>query len=142
MGIIFVSVRPTGNQPKMKKLLRKYEDPISIHKDYIDVLLRLAGYRLSDLSVTILAYSSYRKALTAETKKEIAEKFTTSIQVISNTITKLRKQQLLLKNNLNPKLKPESDTQSGLTIYFTLEAKSKIRKPIVTESKITEPTLT
>lgn len=124
----------------MKKLLRKYSDPISSHKDYIDVLLRLAGYRLSDLSVTILAYSSYRKALTSETKKEIAEKFNTSTQVISNSITKLRKQQLLLKNNLNPKLKPESDSQSALTIYFTLEPKSKIKKSLVTESNITENT--
>ena len=118
----------------MKKLLRKYPDPILIHKDNIDVLLRLAGYRLSDLSVTILAYSSYRKALTSETKREIAEKFNTSIQVISNTITKLRKQQLLFKNSLNPKLKPESDNQSGLTIYFTLEAKTKIRKEVLTEN--------
>ncbi len=118
----------------MKKLLRKYPDPIQIHKDYIDVLLRLAGYRLSDLSVSILAYSSYRKALTAETKKEIADKFNTSIQVISNTITKLRKQQLLLKNNINPKLKPENDNQSALTIYFTLESKTKISKAILTEN--------
>jgi len=118
----------------MKKLLRKYQDPIAIHKDYIDVLLRLAGYRLSDLSVTILAYSSYRKALTSETKKEIADKFDTSIQVISNSITKLRKQQLLLKNNINPKLKPENDMQSGLTIYFTLDDKTKIRKPILSEN--------
>lgn len=118
----------------MKKLMRKYSDPIDSHKDYIDVLLRLAGYRLSDLSVTILAYSSYRKALTSDTKKEIAEKFNTSIQVISNSITKLRKQQLLLKNNLNPKLKPESDHQSGLTIYFTLEAKTKITKSVLTEN--------
>jgi len=118
----------------MKKLLRKYQDPIAIHKDYIDVLLRLAGYRLSDLSVTILAYSSYRKALTSETKKEIADKFDTSIQVISNSITKLRKQQLLLKNNINPKLKPENDIQSGLTIYFTLDDKTKIRKPILSEN--------
>lgn len=124
----------------MKKLLRKYPDPILIHRDYIDVLLRLAGYRLSDLSVTILAYSSYRKALTSETKKEIAEKFNTSIQVISNTITKLRKQQLLLKNNLNPKLKPENDNQSALTIYFTLEAKTKIRKTVLSENNITEQT--
>jgi DNA replication protein DnaD len=120
--------------------LRKYPDPILIHRDYIDVLLRLAGYRLSDLSVTILAYSSYRKALTSETKKEIAEKFNTSIQVISNTITKLRKQQLLLKNNLNPKLKPENDNQSALTIYFTLEPKTKIRKTVLSESNITEQT--
>ena len=118
----------------MKKLLRQYPDPILIHKDYIDVLLRLAGYRLSDLSVTILAYSSYRNALTSETKREIAEKFNTSIQVISNSITKLRKQQLLLKNNLNPKLKPESDNQSALTIYFTLDNKSKTKKPVVTEN--------
>jgi|APGre2960657373_1045057.scaffolds.fasta_scaffold32080_3 hypothetical protein len=118
----------------MKKLLRKYPDPILIHKDYIDVLLRLAGYRLSDLSVTILAYSSYRKALTSDTKKEIAAKFNTTIQVISNTITKLRKQQLLLKNNLNPKLKPENDHQSALTIYFTLEPKTKIRKEVLTEN--------
>jgi len=124
----------------MKKLLRKYPDPILIHRDYIDVLLRLAGYRLSDLSVTILAYSSYRKALTSETKKENAEKFNTSIQVISNTITKLRKQQLLLKNNLNPKLKPENDNQSALTIYFTLEPKTKIRKTVLSESNITEQT--
>ncbi len=124
----------------MKKLLRKYPDPILIHRDYIDVLLRLAGYRLSDLSVTILAYSSYRKALTSETKKEIAEKFNTSIQVISNTITKLRKQQLLLKNNLNPELKPENDNQSALTIYFTLEPKTKIRKTVLSESNITEQT--
>lgn len=97
-------------------------------------MLRLAGYRLSDLSVTILAYSSYRKALTSETKKEIADKFDTSIQVISNSITKLRKQQLLLKNNINPKLKPENDMQSGLTIYFTLDDKTKIRKPILSEN--------
>lgn len=113
----------------MKKLLRKYSDPILIHKDYIDVLLRLAGYRLSELSVTILAYSSHRKALTADTKKEIAEKFQTSTQVISNSITKLRKQQLLLKNSINPKLKPESDQNCGLTIYFTLNKPSKTVKP-------------
>lgn len=124
----------------MKKLLRKYSDSIQIHKDYIDVLLRLAGYRLSDMSVTILAYSSYRKALTSETKKEIAEKFNTSIQVISNTITKLRKQQLLLKNNLNPKLKPESDTQAGLTIYFVLEAKGKFKKALTEATNVTENT--
>jgi hypothetical protein len=124
----------------MKKLLRKYPDPIYIHKDYIDVLLRLAGYRLSDLSVTILAYSSYRKALTSETKKEIADKFGTSTQVISNTITKLRKQQLLLKNNVNPKLKPESDTQAGLTIYFVLEAKGKFKKATTEEPSVTENT--
>ena len=124
----------------MKKLLRKYPDPIYIHKDYIDVLLRLAGYRLSDLSVTILAYSSYRKALTSETKKEIADKFNTSIQVISNTITKLRKQQLLLKNNINPKLKPENDTQAGLTIYFVLEAKADAKKKAVKEPSVTENT--
>jgi hypothetical protein len=37
-------------------------------------------------------------------------------------------------------LKPENDNQSALTIYFTLEAKSKIKKPIVTESKISEAT--
>ena len=118
----------------MKTLVRKYPNPIIIHKDYIDVLLRIAGYRLSDLSVSILAYASYRKALTAETKKEIADKFDTSVQVISNTITKLRKQQLLLKNNINPKLKPESDTKAGLTIYFTLEAQTKIRKEVLTEN--------
>jgi hypothetical protein len=118
------------NQPNtvMKKLLRKYSDPIAIHKDYIDVLLRLAGYRLSELAVTILAYSSYRKALTADTKKEIAEKFETSTQVISNSITKLRKQQLLLRNNINPKLKPESDFNCGLTIYFTTPKATKVEK--------------
>ena len=118
----------------MKTLVRKYPNPITIHKDYIDVLLRIAGYRLSDLSVSILAYASYRKALTAETKKEIADKFDTSVQVISNSITKLRKQQLLLKNNINPKLKPESDAKAGLTIYFTLEAQTKIRKEVLTEN--------
>lgn len=102
----------------MKTLIRKYQDPIAVHKDYVDVLLRLAGYRLSDLHVTILAYSSVRKALTPETKKEIALKFNTSIQVISNAITKLRKLKLLLKNNINPKLKPENDYKSTLTIHF------------------------
>jgi hypothetical protein len=120
----------------MKKLLRKYQDPIQIHKDYIDVLLRLAGYRLSDLAVTILAYSSFRKALTSETKKEIALKFNTSIQVISNSITKLRKQQLLLRNNINPKLKPENDVRSELTIYFTLELPNgKPKKESIAEFK-------
>ena len=121
----------------MKKLLRKYQDPIQIHKDYIDVLLRLAGYRLSDLAVTILAYSSYRKALTSETKKEIASKLATSIQVISNSITKLRKQQLLLRNSINPKLKPENDLRSGLTIYFTLDLPTgKPKKETYLESPV------
>lgn len=107
----------------MKTLIRKYQDPIEVHKDYIDVLLRLAGYRLSDLHVNILAYSSVRKALTPETKKEIALKFATSTQVISNAITKLRKLKLLLKNNINPKLKPENDYKSTLTIHFALLVK-------------------
>ena len=103
-----------------KKLIRKYQDPIQPHKDYIDVLLRLAGYRLSDLHVSILAHSSARKALTPETKKEIAAKFNTTLQVISNAITKLRKLQLLLKNNVNPKLTPERDNGFALTIYFAM----------------------
>jgi hypothetical protein len=46
----------------------------------------------------------------------------------------------LLKNNLNPKLKPENDNQSALTIYFTLEPKTKIRKTVLSESNITEQT--
>jgi hypothetical protein len=103
-----------------KKLIRKYQDPVQPHKDYIDVLLRLAGYRLSDLHVSILAHSSARKALTPETKKEIAAKFNTTLQVISNAITKLRKLQLLLKNNVNPKLTPERDNGFALTIYFAM----------------------
>jgi hypothetical protein len=122
----------------MKTLIRKYQDPIEVHKDYIDVLLRLAGYRLSDLHVNILAYSSVRKALTPETKKEIALKFATSTQVISNAITKLRKLKLLLKNNINPKLKPENDYKSTLTIHFALLPTKEVKTKKEATSTVAE----
>ncbi len=37
------------------KVARRYEEGVKLHQAYIDVLLRLAGYRLSDLYTSILA---------------------------------------------------------------------------------------
>jgi hypothetical protein len=84
------------NQPM--KVARKYEEGVKLHQAYIDVLLRLAGYRLSDLYTSILAHSSFYGTLDKVVKERIASEFGTSIQVISNGITKLRKMGILEKN--------------------------------------------
>jgi len=41
------------------KVARKYEEGVKLHQAYIDVLLRLAGYRLSDLYTSILCTPVY-----------------------------------------------------------------------------------
>jgi hypothetical protein len=103
------------------KVARKYEEGVELHQSYIDILLRLAGYRLSDLSVRVLAYSSFYGTINKEIKDELAVKNNTSIQVISNVITKLRKLKLLEKNVINNKLKlPQKDTAS-ITLLLSID---------------------
>jgi hypothetical protein len=100
------------------KVARRYEEGVKLHQAYIDVLLRLAGYRLSDLYTSILAHSSYYGTLDKEVKERIAGEFNTSIQVISNGITRLRKMGILEKNIVNPRLCPTS--KQGVTLTLVL----------------------
>jgi hypothetical protein len=105
------------------KVARKYEEGVKFHQAYIDVLLRLAGYRLSDLYTSILAHSSYYGTLDKEVKEKISSEFDTSIQVISNGITKLRKMGILEKNTVNRRLCPTS--KQGVTLTLVLSTISE-----------------
>lgn len=106
---------------KVSKVARKYETGVEFHQAYIDILLRLAGYRLSDLYTSILAYSSYYGSLNKEVKEKVAENNRTSVQVISNGITKLRKLGVLEKNTVNPKLVPKDKKAIALTLVLGVE---------------------
>ena len=108
--------------PKVSKVARKYETGVEFHQAYIDILLRLAGYRLSDLYTSILAYSSYYGSLNKEVKQQLAENNNTSVQVISNGITKLRKLGVLKKNEVNPKLMPKDKESIALTLILGVES--------------------
>jgi len=107
---------------KVSKVARKYETGVEFHQAYIDILLRLAGYRLSDLYTSILAHSSYYGSLNKEVKQQVAKDNNTSLQVISNGITKLRKLGVLTKNKVNPKLIPQDKEAISLTLLLGVEA--------------------
>lgn len=100
------------------KVARKYESGVQLHQAYIDILLRLAGHRLSDLYTSILAHSSYYGTINKEIKDQIAEINSTSTQVISNAITRLRKLGLLQKNVINAKLRPVDKDQATITLLL------------------------
>lgn len=100
------------------KIARKYNTGVEFHQAYIDIILRFAGYRLSDLYTSILAHSSYYGDLTKEVKDELAKKNNTSVQVISNGITRLRKLKVLEKNKVNPKILPPKTDEISLTLVL------------------------
>ena len=103
------------------KVAKRYEEGVELHQSYIDVLLRLAGYRFSDLYTSILAHSSYHGNLDRALKIRISELNSTSLQVVSNAITKLRKEGLLIKNSVNPRLNPTSKNNINLIITLTTQ---------------------
>ena len=101
------------------KVARRYDGGVELLQAYIDILLRLAGYRLSDLYTSILAHSSYYGTINKDIKKSLAEKNDTSTQVISNAITKLRKLGVLERNVVNRKLVPAGKTRTVLTLELS-----------------------
>jgi hypothetical protein len=100
------------------KIARKYQTGVQFHQAYIDIILRLAGYRLSDLYTSILAYSSFYGTLDKDIKSKLAKEHNTSIQVISNGITRLRKINLLAKNTINRKLALQKNDEISLTLVL------------------------
>ena len=106
---------------KSAKIARKYQSWVDFQQAYIDIILRLAGYRLSDMYTSILAYVSYYGKLDKNVKQILAEKNNTSIQVISNGITKLRKLGVLEKNRVNQKLIPADKEAINLTLMLGVE---------------------
>lgn len=100
------------------KVARKYKENVELHQSYIDIVLRFAGYRLSDMYTSVLGYSSYYGTINKHIKDELAKKNNTSSQVISNAITKLRKLGLLNKNIVIEKLRLPSS--GAATITFML----------------------
>jgi hypothetical protein len=106
---------------KSAKIARKYQSGVDFQQAYIDIILRLAGYRLSDMYTSILAYVSYYGKLDKNVKQILAEKNNTSIQVISNGITKLRKLGVLEKNRVNQKLIPADKEAINLTLMLGVE---------------------
>ena len=120
------------------KVARKYESGVQLHQAYIDILLRLAGHRLSDLYTSILAHSSYYGTINKDIKDSIAFQNQTSTQVISNGITKLRKLGLLEKNVINKKLSPISRDSASITLLLGLKEVIEALPAIpVSESNIT-----
>jgi hypothetical protein len=111
---------------KSAKIARKYESGVEYQQAYIDIILRLAGYRLSDLYTSILAYVSYYGKLDKNVKQILAEKNETSVQVIANGITRLRKMGVLGKNKVNEKLVPSDKSEISLVLLLKVEpSKSK-----------------
>lgn len=100
------------------KVARKYPSGVELQQAYIDILLRLAGYRLSDLYTSILAHSSFYGNLDKTTKELIANQHETSVQVVSNGITKLRKLGVLAGNKVNQKLLPGKTKEVSLTLIL------------------------
>lgn len=113
---------------KSAKIARKYESGVEFQQAYIDIVLRLAGYRLSDLYTNILAYISYYDKLDKNVKQILAEKNNTSIQVISNGITKLRKLGILEKNKVNRRIVPSDKEAINLTLMLGVEKKQPVEK--------------
>lgn len=101
------------------KVARKYEEGVQLHQSYIDILTRFAGYRLSDLQISILGYSSYFGTINKKIKDELAAKNNTSSQVIANSITKLRKLGLLEKNIVNKKLALGAKEDISITLLLS-----------------------
>ena len=58
---------------KSAKIARKYDDGVAFQQAYIDIILRLAGYRLSDLYTNILANVSYYGKLDKNVKQILAD---------------------------------------------------------------------
>jgi hypothetical protein len=120
------------------KVARKYESGVQLHQAYIDILLRLAGHRLSDLYTSILAHSSYYGTINKEIKDSVALQNQTSTQVISNAITRLRKLGLLEKNVINKKLSPISRDDASITLFLGLkDVTTSVPEPSTPESNIT-----
>lgn len=116
------------------KVARKYESGVQLHQAYIDILLRLAGHRLSDLYTSILAHSSYHGTINKEIKDELAVLNETSTQVISNAITRLRKLGLLEKNVINKKLSPVSKDTASITLLLGLRPETNVSPNSVTSN--------
>lgn len=110
---------------KSTKIARKYDSPVDYQQAYIDIVLRLAGYRLSDMYTSILAYVSYHGKLDKKVKQTLAERNNTSTQVIANGITKLRKLGVLEKNSVNRKLVPADNEGINLVLMLAVETKEK-----------------
>lgn len=119
------------------KVARKYDKGVQLHQSYIDILLRLAGHRLSDLYTSILAHSSYYGTINKEIKDMIAVENETSSQVISNAITRLRKLGLLEKNIINKKLSPMNKDNASITLLLTVVPPAPVASPAPAESVIT-----
>jgi len=119
--------KPTKNKEtstlktNQSKVAKRYATGIEYHHAYIDILSRLAGYRLSDMNINILAYLSYYGRLTKNLKQEVASKNQTSVQVISNGISRLRKLGLIDKNNVHPKLVPKDKEKVELLLVLKVE---------------------
>jgi hypothetical protein len=112
------------------KVARKYEEGVELHQSYIDILTRLAGYRLSDLYTSILGYSSYFGTINKEIKDELALKHNTSSQVIANAITQLRKLGLLEKNIINKKLALVSKENASITLVLSTTKPAQKEKQV------------
>jgi hypothetical protein len=110
---------------KSAKIGVRYKSGVEFQQAYIDIILRLAGYRLSDLYISILAYVSYFGKLDKNVKQILAEKNNTSVQVISNGITRLRKIGVLQKNTVNQKLVPADKEAINLTLMLGVESKTE-----------------
>ena len=117
------------------KVARKYKESVELHQSYIDIVLRFAGYRLSDMYTSVLGYSSYYGTINKTIKDQLAEKNNTSSQVISNAITKLRKLGLLKKNVVIEKLRLPSNTKATITfMLMTEDSTPKTAKPSIKEN--------
>ena len=107
----------------MKKLTirRPYTDEISYYEGFISIILASASIRMTPLYISVLAHAALYQKLDKEVKTKIAEKNNTNLQVIANTISKLRKDRYLDGAKVNPKLNPPKNSPTVLELVLHFE---------------------
>ena len=100
----------------MTRVRRVFDSEIELLERYLDTLLTFSGLHLTPPLITILAYAVKHKNLTPEVKQEIAKKYNTSLQVVANNITKLRRMKFLKGSEVDERLVPKN---RELSLSFT-----------------------
>ena len=105
---------------KTVRIARNFQDKISYYEGYIAVILALAGIKMTQLHISILAYAALFDKLDKDIKLAIAERNETNQQVVANGISKLRKLGHLDGVKVTPKLNPPKETPFALTLILNV----------------------
>jgi hypothetical protein len=114
-------VQKPANPKSMVGLRKIIPDPIELHKKYISLILTYTSAKATDVELDLLACYSYFDEITPKVKKLLAAKHQTSVNSISNAITRLRKRKLVIGRKIHPKLKaPGVKKGTGMKLVIEL----------------------